>query len=134
ESPGNAFTPQPLPRSKAPADLLAETLQEEDPTVRAEALKALEAINPQGARAIPALEQAFRNGPAPVGEAAARALANIDPDAPDRVPGLADVLERTARVGGKYDVLLRRIKVVKDGDKYTSFSDYGPAPAYPEYE
>jgi hypothetical protein len=126
--------PLPVPRRKAPEELLAEALRGKEQAVRDEALKALEAVNPGGGAAVPALEEALRSADEEVREAAATALMSIDPAADERHPALAPVLERKARVGGKYDKLLRRIKVPKDVEQYALFQDYGPSEAYPEYE
>jgi hypothetical protein len=126
------------PRQRTEAQALARALASDAPAARAAALRALTALDGDAAVAVPALEKALAHPDSHVRQAAATALVHIDLRAEERWPAVAELLKQKAGAGGRYQTLLRRIRVPDDVTAHSFFNDhgwrYGPTGELPEYK
>jgi len=106
-------------------EYLLDELNSGNGPARRAAAESLGQLGKEARDAIPALVRLLRDRDEDVQEAAAGALAAIDPDN----KALADHLPPAAHVSGKYAKLLRKIKVEGDLGGYGKFNDYGHHPA-----
>jgi hypothetical protein len=131
---GDLISPAHLAESRS----LRRALAAEPSSIRESALRALTAIDPAAAPAVPALERTLGHEDPIARQAAATALVHIDPKIDQRLPAVGVILERKARADGRYATLLRRIRVPQDVAAHSFFHDhglrYGPTAAIPEYK
>jgi len=106
-------------------EYLLDELKSGDRTARRAAAETLGQLGKEARAAIPALIRLLKDKDEALQEAAAGALASIDPDN----KALADHMPPMAHVNGKYAKLLRKIKVEGDLGGYGKFNDYGFHPA-----
>jgi gas vesicle protein len=100
---------------------LLESLKDSDPSQRKEAAEILERLGGSAKPIVPALVEALKDKDETVRDAVINALVAIDPAA----DALARAIPAKAHVEGKYQKLLRRIRVSRDKQSYSDFSDYG---------
>jgi len=113
----------------SPAGLI-EDLADKEPRVRRKAAEELERLGATARVAAPALVKALKDADASVREAAATALATVDPDN----KALVGLIPPRAHGNGKYARLLRKIKVAQDRQSYGDYRDYGQYQATDYYE
>ena len=100
---------------------LLESLKDPDPAQRKEAAEILERLGADAKPVVPALVEALKDKDENVRDAVINALLAIDPAA----AALTRAIPAKAHVDGKYQKLLRRIRVPRDKQNYSDFSDYG---------
>ena len=100
---------------------LLESLKDPDPAQRKEAAEILERLGADPKPVVPALVEALKDKDENVRDAVINALLAIDPAA----DALTRAIPAKAHVDGKYRKLLRRIRVPRDKQNYSDFSDYG---------
>lgn len=100
---------------------LLESLKDPDAAQRKEAAEILERLGATAKTAVPALVEALKDKDETVRDAVINALVAIDPAA----DALTRVIPAKASADGKYQKLLRRIRVPRDKQNYSDFSDYG---------
>jgi HEAT repeat protein len=100
---------------------LLESLKDPDPAQRKEAAEILERLGADAKPVVPALVEALKDKDETVRDAVINALLAIDPAA----GALTRAIPAKAHVDGKYQKLLRRIRVPRDKQNYSDFSDYG---------
>jgi len=100
---------------------LLENLKDPDPAQRKEAAEILERLGAAAKPVVPALVEALKDKDENVRDAVINALLAIDPAA----QALTSAIPAKAHVEGKYQKLLRRIRVPRDKQSYSDFSDYG---------
>ena len=100
---------------------LLESLKDPDPAQRKEAAEILERLGADAKPVVPALVEALKDKDENVRDAVINALLAIDPAA----AALTRAIPAKAHVDGKYQKLLRRIRVPRDKQNYSAFSDYG---------
>jgi HEAT repeat protein len=100
---------------------LLESLKDSDPAQRKEAAEILERLGASAKPVVPALAEALKDKDETVRDAVINALVAIDP----ATDALTRVIPAKAHVDGKYQKLLRRIRVPRDKQNYSDFSDYG---------
>jgi HEAT repeat protein len=100
---------------------LLENLKDPDPVQRKEAAEILERLGASAKSVVPALVEALKDKDETVRDAVINALVAIDP----AVDALTRAIPAKASVDGKYQKLLRRLRVPRDKQNYSDFSDYG---------
>jgi HEAT repeats len=100
---------------------LLESLKDADPAQRKEAAEILERLGAAAKPVVPTLVEALKDKDESVRDAVINALLAIDPAA----EALTRAIPAKAHVDGKYQKLLRRIRVPRDKQSYSDFSDYG---------
>jgi hypothetical protein len=100
---------------------LMENLKDQDAAMRKEAAEIIERLGPAAKALTPALVEALKDKEESVRDAALNALLAVE-------PGHTTVVKAVparAHVDGKYQKLLRRIRVPRDKQSYGEFHDYG---------
>jgi len=100
---------------------LTESLKDQDPALRKEAAEILERLGPAAKAVVPALVAALQDKDDAVRDAVLNALLAIDPS----TEAVKKAVPAKAHVEGKYQKLLRRIRVPRDKQSYGEFHDYG---------
>jgi len=100
---------------------LTDSLKDLDPALRKEAAEIAERLGSQAKAVVPALAAALQDKEEAVRDAVLNALLAIDPNA----AAVAKAIPAKAHVDGKYQKLLRRIRVPRDKQSYGEFHDYG---------
>jgi gas vesicle protein len=100
---------------------LGESLKDQDPALRKEAAEIIERLGPSAKAMTPALVDALKDKDESVRDAVLNALLAIDPSA----EVVKKAIPAKANVEGKYQKLLRRIRVPRDKQSYGEFHDYG---------
>ena len=100
---------------------LIESLKDQDPAMRKEAAEVIERLGPSVKAVSPALVEALKDKEESVRDAALNALLVVDPS----VAAVAKAIPAKAPADGKYQKLLRRIRVPRDQQTYGEFHDYG---------
>jgi hypothetical protein len=100
---------------------LLANLKEKNPEVRKAAAETLERLGPAMKDAVPALIEAMKDPKEEVRDAAMSALLAFD----SKLEAVAKAVPEKAHVSGKYEKLLRRIKVPADQKSYSDFTDFG---------
>jgi hypothetical protein len=100
---------------------LLESLKDPDPAQRKEAAEILQRLGAAAKPVVPALVEALKDKDETVRDAVIDALLVIDP----ATEALTRAIPAKAHVDGKYQKLLRRIRVPRDKQSYSEFSDYG---------
>jgi hypothetical protein len=101
---------------------LTETLKDKDPAQRKEAAEIAERLGAQAKTLVPVLTKTLEDKDDAVRDAVLNALLAIDPG----VEAVTKAIPAKANVEGKYQKLLRRIRVPRDKQSYGQFHDYGP--------
>ncbi len=100
---------------------LRESLKNQDPALRKEAAEIIERLGPSAKAVTPTLVDALKDKDESVRDAVLNALLAIDPSA----EVVKKAIPAKANVEGKYQNLLRRIRVPRDKQSYGEFHDYG---------
>jgi gas vesicle protein len=100
---------------------LRESLKNQDPALRKEAAEIIERLGPSAKAVTQALVDALKDKDESVRDAVLNALLAIDPSA----EVVKKAIPAKANVEGKYQNLLRRIRVPRDKQSYGEFHDYG---------
>jgi HEAT repeat protein len=100
---------------------LTDSLKDKDSALRKEAAEIIERLGPHAKAVMPALVEALQDKDESVRDAVLNALVAIDPSS----EAVTKAVPAKARVEGKYQKLLRRIRVPRDKESYGEFHDYG---------
>jgi hypothetical protein len=100
---------------------LTVSLKDVDPALRKEAAEILERLGPQAKAVVPDLVKALQDKDEAVRDAVLNALLAIEPSAEP----IKKAIPAKSHVDGKYQKLLRRIRVPRDKQSYGDFHDYG---------
>lgn len=100
---------------------LTDSLKDKDPALRKVAAEILERLGPHAKAVVPALVAALQDKDEAVRDAVLNALLAIDPGAEP----VKKAVPVKAHGDGKYQKLLRRIRVPRDKQTYGEFHDYG---------
>jgi hypothetical protein len=110
-----------MDRIQSSTAYLIESLKNSDPALRKEAAEIIERLGQSAKSLTPVLLEALKDQDESVRDAVLNALVTIDPSG----EAVKKAVPAKAHADGKYQKLLRRIRVPRDKQSYGEFHDYG---------